>query len=100
MMYICHHAFQLVIAKCGTIFQCFGNIPFHVVPNEITLLCSGFLHLMFLSDFLCELGLGMFNLKEFHLLRVLRQLCSCFVRIGAIREASGATASRSIYSVA
>ena len=68
-------------------------ISFKVVPNAITLLCSGFLHLMSLSDFLCELGLGMFNLKEFNLLRVLRQLCSCFVRIGAIREVSGATSS-------
>ena len=90
---ICHHAFQIVIAKGRTIFQCFGNMSFNVVPNAITLLRPGFLHLMYLSDFVCELRLGMFDLKEFNLLRVLRQLCSCFVRIGAIREASGATSS-------
>ena len=88
---ICHHAFQIVIAKGRAIPQCFGNISLNVVPNAITLLCARFLHLMSFSDFVCELGLGMFDLKEFNLLRVLRLLCHCFVRIGAIHEATGAT---------
>ena len=46
------------------------------------------------SDFVGELGLRMLHLKEFNLLRVLRQLCSCLIRIGAIGEASGATSCR------
>ena len=53
-----------------------------------------FLTLCFFSDFVGELGLRMFHLKEFNLLRVLRQLCSCLIRIGAIGEVSGATSCR------